>query len=159
MRCNSTTFFFRLWINQPCFLEFLHVQPVLSKAKLKNLQSMFCMPNTLHVIQPPASKHWRYMIWYVILMCSKKLMASQLNLPPPQPFYSPFSGPPAWPGARRERLDFMVQGKINRGRNTDHRAGRHSIRTNQCPPAPSPIFTDWMPFLPPNQQCQRTEGN
>jgi len=31
----------------------------------------------------------------------------------------------------------MVQGEINRGRHTDHPAGRHSIRTNQCPPPPS----------------------
>jgi len=30
---------------------------------------------------------------------------------------------------------------------------------NQCPPLPSPhFFTGWMPFLPPNQQCQSTEG-
>ena len=34
----------------------------------------------------------------------------------------------------------MVQGKINRGRHTDHPAGHHSIRTNQCPPPPSPHF-------------------
>jgi len=34
----------------------------------------------------------------------------------------------------------MLQGKINRGRHTDHPAGRHSTRTNQCPPPPSPIF-------------------
>ena len=33
-----------------------------------------------------------------------------------------------------ELLDFMVQGKINRGRHTDHPAGCHSIRTNQCAP-------------------------
>jgi len=46
---------------------------------------------------------------------------------------SVFSGPPGWAGARRELLDFMVQGKINRGRHTDHPAGCHSIRTNQCP--------------------------
>jgi len=40
------------------------------------------------------------------------------------------------------------------------RAERHSIRTNQCPPPPSPtFFTGWMPFLSPNQQCQSTEGN
>jgi len=51
-----------------------------------------------------------------------------------------FPGPPRWAGARREFLDFMVQGKINRGRHTDHPAGRHSIRTNQCRPPPSPIF-------------------
>ena len=34
----------------------------------------------------------------------------------------------------------MVQGKINRGRHTDHPAGHHSIWTNQCSPPPSPIF-------------------
>jgi len=33
-----------------------------------------------------------------------------------------------------------VQGKINRGRHTDHPDGRHSIRTIQCLPPPSPIF-------------------
>jgi len=33
-----------------------------------------------------------------------------------------------------------VQGKINRGRHTDHPVGRHSVRTNQCPPPPSSRF-------------------
>jgi len=74
-------------------------------------------------------------------------------------FTALFPGPPGWAGARRELLDFMVQGKINRGRHTDHPAGRHSVRTNQCQPPPSPFFTGRMPFLPPNQQCQSTEGN
>jgi len=55
-------------------------------------------------------------------------------------FTALFLGPPGWAGARRELLDFMVQGEINRGRHTDHPAGRHSIRTNQCPPPPSPHF-------------------
>ena len=45
--------------------------------------------------------------------------------------------------SRRELLDFMVQGEINRGRHTDHPAGRHSIRTNQCPPPPPPSGTDF----------------
>jgi len=42
---------------------------------------------------------------------------------------------------------------------TDHPVGPHFIRTNQCsfPPFP-PFFTGRMPFLPPNQQCQSTEG-
>jgi len=61
----------------------------------------------------------------------------------------------------------MVQGEIKRGRHTDHLAGCHSIRTNQCPPPTSPtLFTGQMPFLPPNQiymtillYCQSTEGN
>jgi len=55
-------------------------------------------------------------------------------------FTALFPGPPGWAGTRRELLDFMVQGKINRGRHTDNRAGSHSIRTNQWPPPPSPIF-------------------
>jgi len=50
----------------------------------------------------------------------------------------------------------MVQGKINRGRHTDHQAGRHSIRTNQCPSPPSPILC---PSCRPIEQCQSTEGN
>jgi len=71
-----------------------------------------------------------------------------------------FPGPRGWAGARRELLDFKVQGEINRGRHTNHPAGRHSIRTNQCPPPPSPTFlTGRMSFLPPNQQCQSTVGN
>jgi len=55
-------------------------------------------------------------------------------------FMAVFPGPPGWSGTRRELLEFMVQGKINRGRHTDHPAGRHSARTNQCPPPPSPHF-------------------
>jgi len=60
--------------------------------------------------------------------------------PPPHLFYSDFPGPPGRAIARRELLDFMVQGKIKRGRHTDHPAGRHSIWTNQCPPPPSRHF-------------------
>jgi len=55
-------------------------------------------------------------------------------------FMALFLGPPGWAGARRELLDFMMQGKINRGRHTDHPAGRHSIQTNQCPPPPHPPY-------------------
>jgi len=40
-----------------------------------------------------------------------------------------FLGPPGWAGARRELLDLMVQGKINRRRHSDNPAGRHSIHT------------------------------
>jgi len=56
-------------------------------------------------------------------------------------FTALFPGPLGWASARRELLDFMVQGKVNRGRHIDHPAGRHSIRTNQCSPPPSsPYF-------------------
>jgi len=60
--------------------------------------------------------------------------------PPPQPFYGPFLGPPRWTSARRELLDFIVRGKINRDWHTDHPTGRHSIRSNQCPPSPYSHF-------------------
>jgi len=53
-------------------------------------------------------------------------------------FTALFPGPPGWASARRELLDFMAQRKINGGRHTDHPAGCQSIRTNQCPPTPSP---------------------
>ena len=52
-----------------------------------------------------------------------------------------FPRPRGWAGARREPLeDFMVQGQINRGRHTDHPAGRHSIQINQCSPPAIPLF-------------------
>jgi len=41
-------------------------------------------------------------------------------------FTALFPGPPGQAGARRELLDFMVQGEINRGRHTDHLAGATS---------------------------------
>ena len=62
-----------------------------------------------------------------------------------------FPGPPGWVGARRELLDFMVQGEINRGRHNDRPAGCHSIRTNQLPPPPSPIFFYRPDALPATQ--------
>jgi len=54
-----------------------------------------------------------------------------------RPFFPDYLGEPV---PEEKLLDFMVQGKINRGRHTDHPAGCHFIRTNQCPPPPSPIF-------------------
>jgi len=83
----------------------------------------------------------------------------QSNTPPPHHnrFMALFPGQPGWASARRELLDFMVQWKIIRGRHTDHPAGRHCIRTNQCPPPPSPIFsTGHMPFLSPNWRQYRS---
>jgi len=72
----------------------------------------------------------------------------------PQPFYSPFSGTTRV--SRCQKRTLWCKG--DRCRYTDHTAGRYSIQTNQCPPPASPFFICWMPFLPPNQQCQSTEG-
>jgi len=52
---------------------------------------------------------------------------------------------------------FYGAGKDNGGRGTDSPGGRHPNQTNGAPtPTTSPRFcTRRMPFLPPNQQCQR----
>ena len=78
-------------------------------------------------------------------------------------FTALFPGPAGWVGARREPLDFMVQGKINRGRHTDNPSWRNSIRTNHRPPTPSPIFyrLDALPVAQPTvskhwRQCSIT---
>jgi len=42
----------------------------------------------------------------------------------PQPFYGPFSGTTGVSRCQKRTLDFMVQGKINRGRHADHPDGR-----------------------------------
>jgi len=72
-------------------------------------------------------------------------------------FMALFLGPPWWTGARRELLDFMVQGNIYRGRHTDHPAGATpsgltSAHLHHLPNRPDAL-------LLPNQQCQSTEGN
>jgi len=78
----------------------------------------------------------------------------------PQPFYGPGSGTTQVIRCEKRILDFMVQGKINRGRHTDHLAGRHSIRlTSANLHHPPYFFTGRMPFLPPNQQRQSTDSN
>ena len=91
------------------------------------------------------------------LTAASELTSSFLHLPHThthtQPFYDPFSGTTQWAGARTELVGFMVQGAINRVRHTHHPAGRP-------PPPHSPyFFSGRMSFLPPNQQCQSTEGN
>ena len=44
-----------------------------------------------------------------------------------RPFFREYRGEPV---PEEKLLDFMVEGKINRGRHTDHPAGCHSIRIN-----------------------------
>ena len=61
----------------------------------------------------------------------------KILLTTPQPFYGHFFGTTRV----SQCLDYMLQGKINRGRHTDQPAGRHSIRTNQCLPPPSSTLT------------------
>jgi len=76
-------------------------------------------------------------------------------------FTALFPGPPVWAGARRQLLDFMVQGKINRGRHTDHPAGCHSIQTtgNQCPPPSSHFLQAGCPSCRPTNSIRVLKVN
>ena len=77
-------------------------------------------------------------------------------------FMALFPGPPTLASARRELLDFVVQGKIH----NDHPAGCHSIHTYQCPPPPSPHFyrPDALPVnsvkaLNARKECKKRRKN
>jgi len=59
---------------------------------------------------------------------------------PSQPFYSPLSGTTQVSQCQKRTSGLCGARKINRGRHTNHPAGRHSLRTNQCPPPPSPCL-------------------
>jgi len=62
-------------------------------------------------------------------------------------------GQPRWAGASRQLpLDFMVLGRITRGRHTNNPGGHHSFRTNQQSTSINPPFLRRMPFLPQPSQ-------
>ena len=63
-------------------------------------------------------------------------------------FVALFPGLPGWAGARRNLYGARED---NRGRHTNHPAGRHSVRTNQRPTSHHPPLLCQMPFLP--QPC------
>jgi len=81
-------------------------------------------------------------------------------------FTARFPGPPRWAGARRKLLlDFMMLGRITRGRHTDNPCRRHSIWTNQQSTSINPtIFTldalpaTTLPIYPGLGQAQERAG-
>jgi len=89
-----------------------------------------------------------------------RCMTAQRTHTHTRPFYGPFSGTTRVSRCQKKSSSGLYSAREdNRGRHTDHPAGRHSIRTNQhSPPSSPPFFTGRMPFLPPNQKCQSTEG-
>jgi len=66
--------------------------------------------------------------------CVYKYINKLWHTTTPQPFYGPFSRITRVSRCQKRTSGLMMQGKINRGRHTDHPDGRHSIRTKQCPP-------------------------
>jgi len=96
---------------------------------------IFYKPDSLPDAQPTVSKHWR--------------LSVMLNIHKHNRFTTLFPGLLWWVGARRNLLDFYGASEDNRGRHTDHPAGRHSIRTDQRPTSnPSSSLLCQMPFLP-----------
>jgi len=75
-------------------------------------------------------------------------------------FTALFPEPPGWAGARRELLDLWCKERLTE-------ADTQTIWLGATPSGltiahlhhPPHFFTGQMPFVPPNQQCQSTEGN
>jgi len=94
---------------------------------------------------------------------TRSTMICQANLkklPPQQtttilrPFFRDHLGEPA---PEENFWNLWCKGRLTEA-DTPTTWRRHSIRTKPCPPPPPPFITGRMPFLPPNQQCQSTEG-
>ena len=85
------------------FTEFVYT--VVGTIIKEPLEQVFHRQDALPVTQPASSE------------CLRELVALKPHTPQPHNHFTAlFPGPPRWAGARRELLDFMVQGKINRGR-------------------------------------------
>jgi len=110
--------------HHPIFISFFHLLRCIASSlfKLRDWQS-FCTTSFHVLFGLPLGQY-----------CKSAIDMS----PPPQPFYGHFSGTTRVSRCQKRTSGLMVQGKINRGRHTDYPAGHHSIRTNQCPPPPSP---------------------
>jgi len=67
-------------------------------------------------------------------------MVTMYYPPTPQPFYGPFFRTTRVSWCQKRTSGLYGAREDNRGRHTDNPAGRHSIRTNQCTPPPSPYF-------------------
>jgi len=117
------------------FCQFNELGKILSKYGTQRKQLVLSWTQVVKEFRQKAASNWDFsmtenLVWH--LSVSPQLFYHHNR------FTAFFPGPPRWDGASRELLDFMVQGEINRGRHTDHPAGRHSMRTKQCPPPPSP---------------------
>jgi len=77
-------------------------------------------------------------------------------LPHHNRFTALFPGPPGWADARRELLDFMVQGEADTP--TIQLGATPSGLTSAHLHHPPIFFTGRMPFMLPNQQRESTEG-
>jgi len=83
------------------------------------------------LIQSPAYAVRPWIQAYFTLWCDRLCRSTTIIS---RPFFRDHPGEPV---PEENLWTYMVQGKINGGRHTDHPAGRHSIQSNQCLPPPS----------------------
>jgi len=78
----------------------------------------------------------------------------------PQPFYGPFRDHPGEPVPEENFWTLWCKGRLTEADTPTIRLGATPSGLTSAPlHDPPTFFTGWMPFLPPNQQCQSTEGN
>ena len=145
-----------------------------SSYHLQFLFNQYSFPKLMQVRPVPWSKPLQFLVyilqaWYLPVShptnCSKALKGHSTNhhhtTPPPQPFYGPFSGTtPGEPVPEENFWTWWCKGTLTE-------ADTPTIRLGATPSGlagahlhhPPIFFTGRMPFLPPNQQCQSTEGN
>jgi len=78
----------------------------------------------------------------------------------PQPFYGPFSGTARGEPVPEENFwTLWCKERLTEANTLTIRLGATPSGLTIAHLHIPPIFTGWMPFLPPNQQCRSTEGN
>ena len=126
----------------------------------------FDRPNALPATQPTASKHWRQLfrsycgqcfVWLVLTpMMSRGHTHTHTRLT------ALFPGLPGWVSTRKVKpIWILLKQETVSGSGISWVICKSAPRSRQITmPAPRySVFTGRMPFLPPNQQCQSTEGS
>jgi len=90
--------------------------------------------------------------------------ASYVRVKLPQPhhrsrFTAPFPGPPGEPVLEENFWTLSCKGRLTEADTLTIRLGATPSGLSSAHLHHPPLFTDRMPFLPPNQQCQSTGGN
>ena len=108
--------------------------------------SVFYRPDALLAAQPTVSKHWRDNLTYLTIHTHTHLTALCPGLP-------------GWAGTRKVIWILLEQETVS-GSGISWTICKSAPSSRQITmPAPHhSVFTGRMPFLPPNQQCQSTEG-
>jgi len=120
--------------------------------------SVFYRPDTLPAAQPTAWKHWRHKI-FSTLVVSKYYRRCYTHTHTRLTALSP--GLPGWAGTRKAKpIWILLKQETASGSGISWAICKSAPCSRQITtPAPTTqFFTGWMPFLPPNQQRQSTEG-